>query len=75
MFGKAKITKTINIEGMSCMHCAGRVESALKALKGVSDATVNLDEKTAVVKLKDNIENDALKNAVEDAGYTVTGIE
>lgn len=39
------MTKTMKIEGMSCMHCAGRVESALKAVPGVADAKVNLEKK------------------------------
>ena len=38
--------KTIYIEGMMCMHCAGRVEKALNDLPGVT-ATVDLDGKLA----------------------------
>lgn len=65
------MTKTITIEGMMCMHCAGRVEKALNALEGVS-ASVDLAGKTATVT--GEASDEALRKAVEDAGYTVTSI-
>ena len=61
--------KTMKIEGMSCMHCAGRVESALKAVPGVADAKVNLEKKEAVITLSENVPASKLMGAVEDAGY------
>lgn len=75
MFGKEKINKTLHIEGMSCSHCAATVEKKLSALKGVSDVSVDLDAKTATVKLRKEIDNSLLITAVEDAGFTVTSIE
>jgi Cu+-exporting ATPase len=63
------MTKTMKIEGMSCMHCAGRVESALKAVPGVADAKVNLEKKEAVITLSENVPASKLMGAVEDAGY------
>ena len=66
---KCNTMKTIlTIEGMSCMHCSGRVEKALNALSGVT-ATVNLEAGTATIQGDTAVE--ALKAAVEDAGYTV----
>ena len=66
--------KLIHIEGMSCSHCSGRVEKALNALDGVS-ATVSLEDKAATVTLSKDVSDDALRAAVTDAGYEVTGIE
>ena len=66
--------KKLTIEGMSCGHCSARVEKALNGLDGVS-AVVDLDAKTATVKLAHDVADAELKKAVEDAGYTVTGIE
>ncbi len=63
------MTKTMKIEGMSCMHCAGRVESALKAVPGVADAKVNLEKKEAVITLSENVPASRLMGAVEEAGY------
>lgn len=67
-------TKTIHIEGMSCMHCSARVEKALNEISGV-DATVNLSEKLAIVNIDEDISDETLKNAVIEAGYEVTEIK
>ncbi len=68
------MTKTIQIEGMSCAHCSGRVEKALNAIDGVT-ATVDLEGKKANVQIAGNVSDDVLKAAVEDAGYEVVGIQ
>lgn len=75
LFGKEKITKEVFIDGMSCMHCAAKVEKALAALNGVSDVKVDLNGKRAIVKLKKEIDNATLKATVEHLGYTVTDIK
>lgn len=75
LFGKEKITKEVFIDGMSCMHCAAKVEKALAALNGVSDVKVDLNGKRAIVKLKKEIDNATLKATVENLGYTVTDIK
>ena len=62
--------KKIQIEGMSCAHCSTRVEKALNAIDGVS-ATVNLEEKTATLTLTKEVSDAAIKEAVEDAGFTL----
>ena len=71
MFGKEKIIKTLNVEGMSCLHCVKKVETALKEVKGVKSVKVDLENKTADVTLKKDIDTEILKKAVEDAGYEV----
>lgn len=75
LFGKEKITKEVYIDGMSCMHCAAKVEKALASVSGVADAKVDLVNKKAVVKLKKGIDNATLKATVEDLGYNVTDIK
>ena len=67
--------KTIRIEGMNCGHCSASVEKALRAVPGVTEATVDLAAKTASVSAEGGVADDALKAAVTDAGFTVTGIE
>ena len=62
--------KIIYIEGMSCAHCSRRVENALNELDGVS-ATVNLEEKSATLTLSKEVSADALREAIEDAGFTL----
>lgn len=65
-------TITLTVEGMSCGHCSAHVEKALNAIEGVS-AKVDLGTKTAAVTYPDTVTIDALKAAVTEAGYSVTG--
>lgn len=77
MFGlgkKEETTKTMHIEGMHCNHCKANVEKALNAITGV-EAAVDLDKKTAQLKLTKAVGDDKLKTVVEDLGFEVTGIE
>lgn len=71
---EAEMKKTMIIEGMSCHHCSGRVETVLNALSGVK-AEVDLASKTAHITLSKEVSDEVLKKTVEDAGYTVTDIK
>ncbi|MDL2320774.1 heavy metal translocating P-type ATPase [Desulfosarcina sp. OttesenSCG-928-B08] len=66
--------KTINIEGMSCGHCTGSVEKALRAIDGVKTVNVDLAAKTATLEAESGIPDDVLKKAVTDIGFEVMGI-
>ena len=72
--GEITMKKTVKIEGMMCMHCAKAVEKALSAVEGVTGVSVSLEEKQAVVDGTDALQEEALKAAVVEAGYEVTGI-
>ncbi|MEX1299577.1 MAG: heavy metal translocating P-type ATPase [Desulfotignum sp.] len=65
----------INIDGMSCMHCAKSVTDRLNALEGISSTQVNLEQKQAVVESNQPVDKDLVTQTITDAGYTVTGIE
>ena len=65
--------KTIMIEGMTCMHCSGRVEKALNAIEGVR-ATVDLQGKKANATVADSVTDAMLRDAVTEAGYEVVQI-
>ena len=67
--------KIITVEGMHCNHCASSVEKAVAALDGVKDAKVNLDKKICIAKLSGEISDDAVKAAIKEIGFEVTGIE
>ena len=69
------MTKTMNIEGMMCGHCSGRVKKALEAVAGVETAEVSHETGTAEVTLRGDVSDEALAEAVTDAGYKVAGIE
>ena len=74
---KERITmeKTIKIEGMMCGHCEATVRKALEALPQVEAANVDHTAGTAVVTLKDAVEDEVLKKAVEDKDYKVVSIQ
>ncbi len=63
------------IRGMTCASCVGRVETALRAVPGVSAATVNLATERATVRADVSITPDALVAAVARAGYEVSAEE
>ncbi|MGX9717568.1 heavy metal translocating P-type ATPase [Janthinobacterium lividum] len=63
--------QALAIEGMSCASCVGRVEKALAAVPGVSQASVNLATEVAKVTSSTPIPLATLQAAVEKAGYTV----
>ena len=59
------------ILGMTCASCVGRVERALAAVPGVQSAEVNLATETARVRVVGGTTPNALREAVESAGYSV----
>jgi Cu+-exporting ATPase len=64
---------TLKIEGMMCMHCVGNVKKALEGLG--AKAEVDLEKGTARVEAPETVTSEAMKQAVEEAGYTVTAVE
>lgn len=72
--GENVMKKEMIVEGMSCMHCSGRVEKALNEIDGVS-AKVDLEKKTAYVDLTKDVSDEVLSKAVTDAGYDVVSIK
>lgn len=59
----------IYIDGMICNHCKMRVENALNNLDG-SYAKVNLKKQCATLLTKQNADENAIRTAIERAGYT-----
>ncbi|MBN2557762.1 MAG: heavy-metal-associated domain-containing protein [Clostridia bacterium] len=68
------MTRTLRIEGMTCMHCVARVRKALEGVEGVAGAEVSLEDKRAVVSLERNVDDAVLTRAVADQGYAVVDI-
>jgi copper chaperone len=59
---------------MSCGGCVANVTRVLKATPGVADALVRLDARDATVTFDPaRIDAQALKSAIENAGYDVVG--
>ena len=65
----------LKVGGMTCSACVGHVEKALKAVPGVTAATVNLGTEQADVNFDAGVEIAELGRAVAGAGYDVIADE
>lgn len=72
MIGKKII---VNIDGMSCSHCAKRVEDALKEIDNVKSVKVNLDKKNATITYKNDIDIDIVKDKIDELDFKFIGYE
>lgn len=65
--------KTYTVTGMTCGHCAASVTREVGAVAGVDEARVDLAEGTVTVSARGAVADAAIADAVEAAGYTLTG--
>jgi len=65
----ARLDWSFPVDGMSCAACGGRVERALRAVPGVSEASVNMATEVASVRAAAPLTFDGLAAAVRKAGY------
>jgi len=63
----------MTIDGMVCGHCVRRVENALNRLEGTW-AQVDLGSQHAQIALKAPMDEQKLREAVREAGYTALRI-
>jgi len=60
---------SLNVEGMSCGHCSGMVQKTLEEIDGISNISVDLEDKKASFEITDdNLIEKAVKEVTE-AGY------
>jgi copper chaperone CopZ len=69
--GEATPDATVHVSGMACQMCARSMTNALEKLDAVEKADVQLEEQQALLTLKADktITEEALREAVEGAGY------
>jgi copper chaperone len=65
-------SRTYTVEGMSCQHCIDAITSEVAALAGVGGVSVDLQAGTVTVS-GERIDDAAVRAAVDEAGYQVTG--
>ncbi len=70
-----RMKKTVKIEGMMCPHCEARVKKILEETPQIESAEVSHISKTAVITLKDDLDNAMIKEIIEAQGYSVIEIE
>jgi copper chaperone len=63
------MTIELQVEGMSCQHCVAAVTNAIREHDAA--AQVNVDLTTGRVAVDSSQSVDALKAAIDEAGYTV----
>lgn len=71
--GNKKMT-TVKINGMQCQHCVRSVQKALTPFSSNAEVEVSLEQKKATLTLKDGVEDNAIKDAIIDAGFEVVEI-
>lgn len=68
-------TTTINVNGMTCGHCTSAVTEELMGIDNVQDVRIDLvaggDSPVEVDSVGD-LDQDAVRGAVTEAGYTLT---
>ncbi len=62
--------EVFTVKDMTCMHCVGRVDKALRELEGVKNVEVNLEKENAEIEYNPSkIGPNDFKKTVTDAGY------
>ena len=62
-------TTTYTVSGMHCGHCVASVSEEVQEIAGVQDVDVILETGALTVTSTQPIDDDAVKAAVEEAGY------
>jgi len=68
------MVKKVFIDGMSCGHCAARIEKSLGTLEGVSSVKVNLTGKFAEIETAKELDDKKVITAIDSAGYHLVKI-
>ena len=67
------IQTTYEVHGMTCEGCEASIEKALSHLPGVGSARASHVTQTVEVDFNRNSDDDAVRTAVEDAGFDFVG--
>lgn len=68
--------KKLYIDGMSCGHCVGHLETALtEDIAGVEVVEISLEGKYAIIKTDMNVSEDELRGVVEELGFELKSVE
>ena len=63
------VTTTYTVVGMTCTHCVSAVSEELRAVPGVDDVRVDLSTGEVAVTSDAPLPLDAVRAAVDEAGY------
>lgn len=65
------VNSTYTVQGMTCGHCVQSVTEEVSKIAGVSDVQVDLGSGRVVISSDEPVTDDAVVEAVEEAGYQV----
>ena len=71
-------TLTLKVDGMTCGHCVKHVSTDLAALPEVAEVLVTLNAggtSDVVVTLNDDVTDEKLAEVIDEAGYTLVGVQ
>ncbi|MGY1837611.1 heavy-metal-associated domain-containing protein [Blastococcus sp. SYSU DS0510] len=66
-------TSTYTVVGMTCGHCVSSVTEEVTQVPGVTDVNVDLASGGLTVTSDSTVDDDAVRAAVEEAGYQIAG--
>ena len=64
-------TRQFTVTGMTCGHCVASVTEEVSEVPGVEDVDVVLETGTLTVTSSQPVDDDAVRAAVEEAGYSL----
>jgi Cu2+-exporting ATPase len=64
----------IKVNGMMCGHCEAHVKKALEAIDGIDSAVASHEENLVTITNSKDVDEAAIKAAVEEAGYEYAGV-
>ncbi len=64
-------TSTFQVAGMTCVHCVSSVRAEVSSIDGVTAVDVDLASGWLTVISDTPVDPDAVRSAVEEAGYEV----
>ncbi|MCX2970968.1 MULTISPECIES: heavy-metal-associated domain-containing protein [Streptomyces] len=69
----ADVTTAYQVSGMSCGHCEKAVGQEVGGLAGVTEVTVDAGSGRVVVSSAGPLDDEAVRAAVDEAGYELVG--
>ena len=66
-------TATFTVVGMTCGHCVNSVTEEVSSVEGITGVDVELDSGALTVTSEAAVDEEAVRAAVEEAGYSVAG--
>ena len=61
----------LTVNGMHCMHCEKKVETAVKELNGVNEAKANHEESSLTLQVNEDYNIKDIKKAIKKCGFKV----